>query len=146
MATAAELGVDLAVTGQGQVALRLELIGSAGDLVTVSAEENLRQAIWLRLVTEEGELTNLGHPDYGSRLHLLVGRLPGPEVLALARAYVREALRREPRIEQVESVSVTQDPLQPDRLLITATVKPAGDVAPLNLAFAFSTDRSVAGE
>jgi hypothetical protein len=59
---------------------------------------------------------------------------------------VGEALRREPRIEQVELVSVTQDPLQPDRLLITATVKAAGDVAPLNLAFAFSTDRSVAGE
>src|SRR4051794_29300303 len=48
------------------------------DLESVAALDNLRQALLLRFLTQQGELAVLGHPDYGSRLHELVG-LPNTE-------------------------------------------------------------------
>src|SRR5947209_14155752 len=44
------------------------------DLQVVSGTDNLAQAVLMRLLTPRGELAALGHPEYGSRLHELVGR------------------------------------------------------------------------
>ena len=44
------------------------------DLGVVSGLDNLGQAVILRLLTPKGELAPLAHPEYGSRLHELVGR------------------------------------------------------------------------
>jgi phage baseplate assembly protein W len=141
-----DLGTDLAVMPRSGLGLSLEYIAAGGDLITVSAEENLRQAIWLRLATPMGELTSLGHPDYGSRLLRLIGRLLTPQTLSLARAYVREALRREPRIKSIESLSVMPDPMRLGVLLIEASVLPVGRAKPLNLTLSFATEPVPAGE
>ncbi|HLN62326.1 MAG TPA: GPW/gp25 family protein [Symbiobacteriaceae bacterium] len=135
-----DLGIDLALMPRSGLGLSLEYIVAGGDLATVRAEENLRQAIWLRLATPLGELTHLGHPDFGSRLYKLIGRLITPEVLSLARAYVREALRREPRIQSVESLSVKPDAFRPGVLLIDAAVRPVDRAEPLNLSLSFTTE------
>ena len=39
------------------------------DFRAVAGHDNLAQAVVMRLLTPRGELTPLGHPDYGSRLH-----------------------------------------------------------------------------
>jgi len=74
------------------------------DLVAVEGRDLVVQAVWLRLATPLGELAHLGHARFGSRIHLLIGRLLGPETLALAEAYTREALRREPLVQEIVRV------------------------------------------
>src|SRR5262249_49594066 len=43
------------------------------DLAVVKGKANLVQSLILRLKTERGELAPLGHANYGSRHHQLVG-------------------------------------------------------------------------
>src|SRR5438874_13533421 len=44
------------------------------DFSTISGRDNLGQAVIIRLLTPTGELALLGHPEFGSRLHELIGR------------------------------------------------------------------------
>ncbi|HWI61732.1 MAG TPA: GPW/gp25 family protein [Symbiobacteriaceae bacterium] len=137
---AADYGRDLAVMRRKEArsAVRLTLVG--GDMTLVDGLDNLAQAIWFRLATNQGDLAHLGHPDYGSRLYRLIGRLITPETLALAKAYVREALRQEPRIAAIEALTVAPGAHEPGTLRIELTVRPAQTVEPLNLALSFALE------
>lgn len=77
------------------------------DIGSVSGKDNLTQAIILRLLTPQGELATLAHPEYGSRLHELVGRQNTPTTRNLIKLFILDALQREPRIEKVAEVTVT---------------------------------------
>jgi len=138
--TRPDLGTDLALQHGRTMGSALRLVASGGDLATVSGWENLEQALWLRLGVPQGDLAHLGHPAYGSRLHLLIGRLVTPETIALARAYVREALRREPRITAITSLEVHPDPTQPGTLAIQLQVQPVGKADPLDLTLSFALE------
>ncbi|MEG3839838.1 DUF2634 domain-containing protein [Microcoleus sp. herbarium14] len=89
------------------------------DLTTVTEIDNLVQAILNRLYTRQGELADLGHPDYGSRLYLVVGELNNIKTQGLANLYIRECLNQEPRIEEV--IDIAFEP--PSRLINTNTLK-----------------------
>ncbi|MES0488424.1 MAG: GPW/gp25 family protein [Leptospirales bacterium] len=80
---------------------------SKGDLLAVSGRENLTQALIHRLMTRKGDLKELGHPEYGSRLHELQGQPNNERTQSLARLYIHEALGREKRVEEIERVEVT---------------------------------------
>lgn len=71
---------------------------------TVGDRANLVQAILNRLHTHQGALAELGHPDYGSRLHELVGELNNERTRRLAELYIRQCLAQEARIAEVVSV------------------------------------------
>ena len=73
------------------------------DLATLEGLANLEQAIANRLKTRKGELAALGHPDYGSRHHELMGEPNVERTRDLIKIYVLQALRDEPRIERVLS-------------------------------------------
>lgn len=103
-----DLGTDLKVTlgppgmaGQDNSSLDLQQAGPLRvyELRTVSGRENLGQALILRLLTPRGALAELGHAAYGSRLGELIGRRKNAATRALAKAYVLEAVRQEPRVE-----------------------------------------------
>lgn len=79
--------------------------GTGGDLDTTTGRANLAQAIINRLLTRRGELAQLGHPEYGSRLHELVGELNNLRLRALAELYIRDCLAQESRIEKVRYVT-----------------------------------------
>jgi phage baseplate assembly protein W len=111
----------------------LDLQVAATDLGTVSGRENLAQALTLRLLTEQGALTALGHPAYGSRLVSLIGRLNDRTARNLARLYVIEAVRQEPRVKALTALAVTPAPGQPDTLRIDLSVLPLDDTDPLSL-------------
>ncbi len=81
--------------------------GAMLDLDTVEGEENLIQAVIIRLLTPVGELTTLGHPGFGSRLHELVGRENTETTRNLIRLRILESLQQEPRIKKVVDVTVT---------------------------------------
>jgi phage baseplate assembly protein W len=106
-----------------------------GDLAAIEGQTNLRQAILNRLLTRKGELAKLGHPDYGSRLHTLIGEGNNTRTRSLADLYIRECLQQESRLEEITQLSFA--PLSPegDRsvLQVTIAVKPVGQADNLTL-------------
>ncbi len=106
------------------------------DLATIEGRENVAQALLLRLLTPVGTLSTLGHSDYGSRLGELIGRRKTDELRNLCRAFVLEAVAREPRVEP-KAVELTFDPPaeQIDNFVLTVAVQPisGGDPVALSL-------------
>lgn len=119
-----ELGADLTVT-------------SEGDLGTVSDEDNLAQAIMARLTTGEGELHDVGHADYGSRLQELIGEVNNETTRERIKAVVLDCLTQEPRIKEVTSINVRTDPYNPNRVDIEITVLPMGSSTFITLVYPF---------
>jgi phage baseplate assembly protein W len=107
------------------------------DLEALHGLDNLSQALLLRFLTEQGELELLGHREYGSRLHELIGELNTETTRNRAKMYTLQALAAEPRVAQVLSVTVTDNRLERDRIDIDARLVPVGSDTPLNLVFPF---------
>jgi phage baseplate assembly protein W len=109
------------------------------DLVTVAGPGNLAQALLLRFLTPLGELTLLGHPDYGSRLYELIGEFNDETNRRRARMYVLQMLAAEPRVAAVNDLRVVQSP---DRVgvLISMSLDVIDSDTPLNLVFPFSLE------
>src|SRR5205809_2282610 len=68
------------------------------DVDVVSGKANLVQSLILRLKTERGELAALGHPDYGSRHHRLIGEPNTETNRNLLKLYILECLKQEHRL------------------------------------------------
>jgi phage baseplate assembly protein W len=111
-----------------------------GDLQTVSGQANLAQAIINRLLTRRGELTRLGHPNYGSRLHQLIGEVNNNRTRGLAEIYIRECLAQESRIEEIRFIKFKPPSRGMDRevLEVTLAVKPLGQSEAITFTIAFS--------
>lgn len=111
------------------------------DLAVVQGQANLAQSLLNRLHTRRGELAQLGHPDYGSRLHQLIGGLNNTRTRLLAELYIRECLAQESRISDVVEVMFAP-PSRSDRDILqgTVTVSPTGDLP--SFSFNLSIDLS----
>jgi len=117
---------------------------SAHDLQVASGVDNLTQAIANRLKTRKGELAALGHPDYGSRHHELIGEPNVERTRDLIKLYVLQALRDEPRIEKVLRAVVSAEHAPPrDSVRIVLDVRVTGVPTPLNLVIPFSLEVSL---
>lgn len=101
--------------------------GQMVDLTIASGRDNLAQAIIMRLLTPRGELAALGHPQYGSRLHELVGEVNTETKRNLVRLYILETLQREPRIEEILDVTVTLAVERPSSIDVSLQVLPVGE-------------------
>lgn len=110
------------------------------DLEMLKDLQNLQQALLLRFLTRTGELSLLGHPDYGSRLHTLIGELNNDTNRNRAKLFVLEALAAEPRVKQVNSVDVTQDPGVRTQINVKVSLKAIDADTPLNFVFPFSLE------
>jgi phage baseplate assembly protein W len=97
------------------------------DLGVVSGLDNLGQAVIIRLLTPKGELAPLAHPEYGSRLHELVGSQNTATTRNLAKLYILESLQLEPRIQKVAQVLVEPAQGARDRINIQLAVLPVGE-------------------
>ena len=118
--------------------------GTQRDLTLVDGIDNFTQAIANRLKTRRGELAALGHPDYGSRHHELMGEPNVERTRNLIKLYVLQALRDEPRIEKVLDVKVSAEHDPPrDTVRLEMTVRVLGQPAPLNLVLPFSLEVSI---
>lgn len=109
---------------------RLRRPGGQGytiDLATGEGRDNLGQAVVLRLLTPRGDLAHLGHPEYGSRLHELVGRVNTETTRNLARLLILESLQQESRIEKVASITVAPAAARRSSIEITLQVVPLGE-------------------
>ena len=96
------------------------------DFIVRDGLENLAQAIIVRLLTPRGELAALGHPEYGSRVHELIGRENTATQRNLLKLHVLEALQHEPRIAKVAELAVTPSPGTRSTVDVLLRVQPVG--------------------
>jgi phage baseplate assembly protein W len=95
-------GVDLRLRWTGG---SLDLTrDDGGDLDLAAGAENISQALTLRLLVRRGELAPLGWPDYGSRLHELIGEPNVVRTRALVMTYAQVAIEQDPRVERVRDI------------------------------------------
>jgi len=108
-----------------------------GDFGTISEEDNLAQAIITRLSTDEGELYDIGHADYGSRLHEVIGEVNNAETRDRIKTLVENCLVQETRIKEVANVNVIKDPHDLHAVDIEITVIPIKGKGSLTIIFPF---------
>lgn len=96
------------------------------DFVPIDGFENLAQAVILRLLTPRGELAALGHPEYGSRVHELIGQEHTTSKRNLLRLFILEALKNEPRVEKVVELKVGPSPGLRSTVDVLLRVQPVG--------------------
>ncbi|MCE8426291.1 MAG: GPW/gp25 family protein [Candidatus Methanoperedens sp.] len=113
------------------------LVNKKGDLQTASGRENLGQAILHRLLTRKGELGDIGHPDYGSRLHELIGEPNNERTRELVRLYAKECISQEPRVQDIKSLTVSVQKGNQHVVFLDVTVLPIKSNVPMNVVFPF---------
>ncbi len=143
------LGTDLALfypgpSGwweDGDIAVARRRQGRDRDLAVAQGLDAADQMLINRLKTHKGELAPLGHPEYGSRHHELIGEPNVERTRRLIKLYILEALSHEPRIEQVLSCTVTpaHDPPR-DLVRVVIDVKLIEVDNPRNLVIPFSLE------
>lgn len=117
---------------------------AARDLAVAEGIAAITQAIANRLKTRKGELAALGHPDYGSRHHELIGEPNVERTRDLIKLYVLQALRDEPRVEKVLRADVAAEHAPPrDSVRITLSVRLVREPTPLNLVIPFSLEATL---
>jgi phage baseplate assembly protein W len=111
----------------------------ARDLGVAAGLDNFEQALANRLKTRRGELADLGHPEYGSRHHELIGEPNVERTRNLIKLYVLQALRDEARVEKVLSAKVMAEHTPPrESVRIELEIRVLGEPSPLNLVVPFS--------
>jgi phage baseplate assembly protein W len=110
------------------------------DLGTVTGKANLVQSLILRLKTERGELAPLGHPNYGSRHHRLVGEPNSETNRNLLKLYILECLKQERRLQEIIKIDVKSGKGREnrDKVDIEIALKIKGIPYPLSLVIPFS--------
>ena len=90
-----------------------------GDFGPIEGLQNLKQAIRHRVATDRGEL--IMHPEYGSKLRLLIGTGNNAIAGQLAAEYARAAVSADPRVSSVRSpVAVVSG----DSITVTIVAEP----------------------
>lgn len=111
------------------------------DLEVADSLDNIVQALVNRIMTRRGELAPLGHADYGSRHHELIGEPNVVRTRNLIKLYILQALRDEPRIEKVLRATVSAEHQPPrDIVRIELDLKLIGASTPVNLIIPFSLE------
>jgi phage baseplate assembly protein W len=124
------LDLQIVPGGRGGLQRRRDV----SDVGAVEGRANLAQALVLRLLTAQGSLRELGHPEYGSRLVELIGQLNNETTRNLARLFTIQAVRQEARVRDLLDLSVQAVPGQPDAIRIAFSVLPVADDEALALA------------
>jgi phage baseplate assembly protein W len=140
------LGTDLALLFPGpsgfwedaDLAVSRSRQGRDRDIAVVQGGDSADQMLINRIKTHRGELTPLGHPEYGSRHHQLIGEPNVDRTRHLIKLYILEALSHEPRIEKVLSCTVkpAHDPPR-DLVRIVIDLKLIDEDEPRNLVVPF---------
>ena len=112
-------------------------LSPTGDFETIGEEYNLAQAIIMRLNTMQGELRDLGHSSYGSRLSELIGEPNNERTRELARIYALESVTRDPRVEEVVGISAEMFKDDPHQINLNISVRAKGLTTILNMVFPF---------
>jgi phage baseplate assembly protein W len=110
------------------------------DVAVASDLTAADQLLVNRLKTRRGELAALGHPNYGSRHHDLIGEPNTERTRNLIKRHVLECLADEPRIARILSCTVSPDPARRDGVRIVLSVRLIDHDDARNLVVPFSLE------
>jgi phage baseplate assembly protein W len=120
----------------GQMARGADLLpDQAGDLDLATGVDNIVQALTLRLLVRRGELAPLGWPDYGSRLHELIGEPNIRRTHLRLMAFAREAVEADPRVAEVRQIRARALRGERDTVRLELEVSLIVEPTPANLVF-----------
>jgi phage baseplate assembly protein W len=108
---------------------------AAGDLDLATGADNIVQALTLRLLVRRGELARLGWPDFGSRLHELIGEPNIRRTHLRLMAFAREAVEADPRVVEVAQIRAYVLPGERDVARLDLDVVLITEQTPVNLVF-----------
>ena len=140
------LGTDLALAFRGPSGWweegDLDTGTRAGrrDLAVVRELDAADQLLITRLKTRKGELAALGHPEYGSRHHELIGEPNTERTRNLIKLHVLECYGHEPRVAKVLDCQVTSDDRRRDTVRIVISIRLIDRDEPRNLVLPFALD------
>ncbi|MBI1929545.1 GPW/gp25 family protein [Candidatus Poribacteria bacterium] len=108
---------------------------AAGDLDLAQGNDNIIQALMLRLKVRKGELAPLGWPNYGSRIHELIGEPNNSRTHVILMAHARNAIEQDPRVAEVKSVRTQPLPGERNVVRILMEITLINEPNPINLVF-----------
>ena len=108
---------------------------NTGDLKRAQGNENIIQALIMRLSVRRGELALLGWPNYGSRLHELIGEPNNRRTHLRLMAFARAAIEQDPRVQEVKEVRTLVIPGERDVVEIRMDILLINEQTPLNLVY-----------
>ncbi len=104
-----------------------------GDLTLAEGNDNIVQALTLRLLVRKGELAQLGQPDYGSRLYELIGEPNNTRTHVKLMAFARSAIEQDPRVKKIEDIQTQVIPGERNVVRLTMDIRLITEANPLNL-------------
>ena len=126
-------GDDLRLLEQGGV---FDLTADrAGDLARAAGNDNIVQALTLRLLVRRGELAPLGWPNYGSRLHELIGEPNNRRTHTILMAHARAAVEQDARVVEVTAMRAYVLAGERDVARLEMEIQLIAENNPLNLVF-----------
>lgn len=111
------------------------LVDPQGDLALAQGNDNIVQALTLRLRVRKGELARLGWGEYGSRLHELIGEPNNTRTHLKVMAFARAAVEQDPRVREVTAVESKVLPGERDIVRVLMDIALIDEPNPLNLVF-----------
>jgi phage baseplate assembly protein W len=106
-----------------------------GDLALARGKDNIGQALTMRLLVRKGELAQLGWPNYGSRIHELIGEPNNQRTRTILMAHARTAIEQDPRVEEVIGVVARVLEGERDVARLDIEIQLINENHPLNLVF-----------
>jgi hypothetical protein len=108
---------------------------NAGDLDLTHGNDNIVQALTLRLMVRRGELAPLGWPTYGSRIHELIGELNNARTHIKLMAFARAALEQDARVREITDIRTLVLPGERDVVRLQIEILLIDRPNPLNLVY-----------
>ena len=114
----------------------LDLVPDPGeDISLAQGNDNIVQALALRLKVRRGELEPLGWPNYGSRLHELIGQPNNDRTRTILMAHARNAVMEDPRVVDVIKIEAQVLPGERDTVRTQMQIQLIEEQVPLNFVF-----------
>jgi phage baseplate assembly protein W len=127
------MGADLRLADRAR---GFDLVAEGGgDLAIAAGPDNMEQALRLRLLVRRGELAPLGWPDYGSRIHELIGQPNNQRTRTILMAHARAAILADPRVARIAALQARALPGERDTIQLDMEIEIISAAAPLNLVF-----------
>jgi phage baseplate assembly protein W len=106
-----------------------------GDLALAEGNDNIVQALTMRLLVRRGELTALGWPNYGSRLHEVIGEPNNRRTHTILMAHARTAIEQDPRVVEITGMRAYVLAGERDVVRLEIEIQLITENNPLNLVF-----------
>jgi phage baseplate assembly protein W len=111
------------------------VVDGGGDVDLARGNDNIVQALRLRLLVRKGELAPLGWPDYGSRIHELIGEPNNRRTQLILMAHARAAISADPRVVDIPTIEALVLPGNRDVVRLNLSITLIAQQTPLNLVF-----------